>query len=403
MGPVVNDETMNLKQIQSALALTDSDGWLFYDFHNRDHIGYRVLGLDFKKPCSRRWFCYVPRTGKPLKLVHAIEPKMLATVPGATTVYRGHVDLHAALREMLKGARRVAMQYSPMGNVPTISLTDAGTVELIRSYGVEVVSSAELVARTYSTIDARGFELHQEAGRKVQAIKNDAFKKIFDAIKKGKKLDEYSLQQQIMERFVTENLTSGLHGPIIAANAHAADPHFEPTKKNSQVFKKNDRILLDIWAKVNVPGAIYYDITWCGYAGEKPPALYVKRFDIAMQARDAAIQFASDSLAAGRTVRGWEVDQACRNVIAAQGLEPFFRHRTGHSIDASVHGEGANIDGLETKDDRSILPNTCFSIEPGIYKAGIGVRTEVSVCVDAKKRVSVFGDIQTALVTPETL
>jgi Xaa-Pro dipeptidase len=390
---------INLKSIQNALATLDVDGWLFYDFHNRDHIGYRVLGLDFKKPCSRRWFCYVPRVGKPSKLVHAIEPRVLASVPGTSIIYRGHVELLAGLQSMLKGVRRVAMQYSPLGNIPTISLTDAGTVELVRSLGVDVASSAELVARIYSTIDARGFELHQEAGRKVQAIKNDAFKTIFNAIKRGKKLDEWTLQQQILKRFAAENLTSGTSAPIIAINNHAADPHFEPTQKNARVFQKNDRILLDIWAKVNAPGAIYYDITWCGFAGAKPPVAYAKQFGIAMQARDAAIAFATDSLAAGKTVRGWEIDKACRDVIAAANLEPYFLHRTGHSIDTSVHGEGANIDGLETKDDRAILPNTCFSVEPGIYKGGIGVRTEVSVCVDAKKRVSVYGDVQTELVT----
>ncbi len=390
---------MNLKHIQSALVTQNVDGWLFYDFHNRDHIGYRVLGLDFKKHCSRRWFCYVPRVGKPIKLVHVIEPKMLATVPGSTIIYRGHVELLAGLKTMLKGVKCVAMQYSPLANVPTISLTDCGTVELIRSLGVEVASSAELVARIYSTIDARGFALHEEAGVKVQAIKNDAFKQIFTAIKRGKKLDEFSLQQQIMKRFAAENLTSGSSGPIIATNDHAAEPHFEPTQKNSRVFKKGDRILLDIWAKVNAPGGIYYDITWCGYAGEKPPATYARNFSIVVQARDAAIQFATHSLAAGKTLRGWEIDKACRDVIAAQNLEPYFRHRTGHSIDTSVHGEGTNIDGLETKDERTILPNTCFSVEPGIYKNGIGVRTEVSVCVDAKSRCKVFGDIQRELVT----
>ena len=189
-----------------------------------------------------------------------------------------------------------------------------------------------------------------------------------------------------------------MSAPIVAANEHAADPHFEPARESSHVFKENDRVLLDIWAKVNAPGAIYYDITWCGYAGEKPPAEYARLFALAVQARDAAIDFARNSLASGKTVRGWEIDKACRDVIAAQNLEPYFLHRTGHSIDTSCHGEGANIDGLETQDDRAILPSTCFSIEPGIYKSGIGVRTEVSVCVDAKKRVRIFGDVQKELV-----
>ncbi|HLX60240.1 MAG TPA: M24 family metallopeptidase [Planctomycetota bacterium] len=393
---------MNLKKIQSALTKLDLDGWLFYDFHNRDHIAYRVLGLDFNKPCSRRWFCFVPRAGKPIKLVHAIEPRVLDSVSGKKIVYRGNVELHGGLREMLSGAGKVAMQYSPNASVPTNSLVDAGTVELVRALGVEVVSSAELVARIYSTLDAHGFALHAQAGNKVQGIKDEAFALIFNAIRKGKKLDEFSLQQHILKRFAQENLTSGLSAPIVAANDHAADPHFEPTSENSRVFKKNDRILLDIWAKVNAPGAIYYDITWCGYAGANPPAAYVKQFDLAMRARDEAIDFVRKALAEGKTVRGWEVDKACRDVIAAEGLEQYFLHRTGHSIDTSVHGDGANIDSLETQDDRAILPNTCFSIEPGIYKNGIGVRTEVSVCVDGKKRVTIFGDVQRELVTMQT-
>ena len=390
---------MNLKKIQSALSQFDADGWLLYDFHNRDHIAYRVLGVDFSKPCSRRWFCYIPRRGRPIKLVHAIEPRALDVFLGKKLIYRGHVELHAGLKQMLAGARRVAMQYSPQANVPTVSLTDAGTVELVRSLGVKVVSSAELVARIYSTIDARGFALHAEAGRKVQAIKDEAFALIFDAVRRGRKLHEWAVQQYILKRFGEAQLSCGHSAPIVAANEHAADPHFELTQQNSRPFKKNDRILLDIWAKVNAPGAIYYDITWCGYAGERVPDAYVKQFALAVRARDAAIGFVRTALEEGRNVRGWEVDKACRDVIADAGLERYFLHRTGHSIDTSVHGDGANIDSLETKDDRAILPSTCFSIEPGIYKNGIGVRTEVSVCVDAKNRVKIYGDVQRQLVT----
>ena len=391
---------MKLKQIQSALKQTGSaDGWLFSDFHHRDPLGGRVLGLDPGKICKRRWFYFVPASGAPWKLVHAIEQFVLDGLPGKKWVYRGHAELREKLQELLRGARGVAMQYSPLGRVPMVSLIDAGTVELVRSLGVEVRSSADLIARIHSTVSARGFKLHAEAGRKVQAVKDAAFKKIFDAIARGRKLDEYALQQFIAGRFAAENLICDAP-PIVAIDEHAADPHFEVSKKSPRVFKKNSRILLDMWAKVNAPGAIYYDITWCGYAGATPPARYAKLFELVTRARDAALDFVRDGLAAGRTVRGWEVDKACRDVIAAQGLEPHFLHRTGHSIDTDVHGSGANIDGLETLDDRAILPATCFSIEPGIYLDGIGVRTEVSVCVDAKNRVKVIGEIQRELVLP---
>ena len=391
---------MKLHQIQSALKQTGAaDGWLFSDFHHRDPLGGRVLGLDPAKICKRRWFYFVPAVGAPQKLVHAIEQFVLDDLPGKKCVYRGHVELREKLQALLQGARSVAMQYSPMGHVPMVSLIDAGTVELVRSLGVEVRSSADLIARIHSIVSTRGFKLHAEAGLKVQAIKDAAFKKIFDAVASGRKLDEFALQQFIVERFAQANLVSDAP-PIVAVDDHAADPHFEVSKKNPRAFKKHSRILLDMWAKVNAPGAIYYDITWCGYAGAKPPARYAKLFEHVTRARDAALDFVRDGLAAGRTVRGWEIDKACRDVIAAQGLEPHFLHRTGHSIDSDVHGSGANIDGLETLDDRAILPSTCFSIEPGIYLDGIGVRTEISVCIDAKNRVKVIGDMQRELMLP---
>jgi Xaa-Pro aminopeptidase len=291
------------------------------------------------------------------------------------------------------------MNYSPNNNIPSVSLVDAGTVELVRSLGVEVLSSADLVAAIHSTIDARGLALHQKAGTKIQAIKDEAFELIFRAVKKGKALSEYAVQQHIMKRFAEEKITSGSHGPIVAANAHAADPHFEPPQKGSSNFKRGDRILLDIWGKSDEPDGIYYDITWCGIAAEKPVPKYAELFALAVQARDAALEFVREGLAAGKTVRGYEVDQVCRGVIAKGGYERYFSHRTGHSIGTEVHGEGANIDSIETLDDREILPNTIFSIEPGIYVDSIGVRTEISVCVGAKQDVHVYGPIQSELIT----
>lgn len=390
---------MNVKTLQAAISATEADGWLLCDFHNRDPIAARVLGLDARAYNTRRWFYYIPRVGQPQKIVHSIEAKALDACPGIRYLYRGHEELHNALRSVLKGVRRVAMNYSPRNNIPTVSTVDAGTVELIRSFGVEVISSANLVAAMHSTIDARGLAAHQKAGKIIQTVKDEAFGLIFHAIKKGKKLSEFDVQQYIMERFAEEGVTSGSHGPIVAANAHAADPHFEPPAKGSSVFKKGDRILLDIWGKLNQPDGIYYDITWCGFAGEKPPADYVKLFALAVRARDTALQFARDAFAEGRTVRGNEVDQVCRGVIASGGYEKFFTHRTGHSIGTEVHGEGANIDSIETLDDRALLPATCFSIEPGIYASPIGVRTEISVCITPKKQVEVYGAIQTELLT----
>lgn len=389
---------MNLKNLQRQIASQKLGGWLFCDFHNRDHIAYKVLGLDFKKPCSRRWFYFVPAGGTPLKLAHAIEPAYLKSLPGRTQIYSSWQTLQLGLKKMLAGAGTVAMQYSPRNNIPTISLVDGGTLELVRSCGVKIASSAELVQRIYSLLTPAGYSSHQRAGKKVQAIKDQAFALIITALQKNKQVTELDVQQFILRRFEEENLYCGGSGPIVASNAHAADPHFEPTAKNAKVLKKNDRILIDLWAKENISEGIYYDITWCGYLGKTPPTLYLKLFNLAMQARDAALQFIDTSLQEGKTIRGWEVDKVCRGVIHNAGLGDYFVHRTGHSIDSHVHGEGANIDSLETQDDRQLLPGSCFSIEPGIYYRGTGVRTEVSVCIDMRYRMRVFGPIQRELI-----
>ena len=408
---------MDLRKIQQAIAAQDIDGWLFCDFHNREHIAYRILGLDINKSCSRRWFYFVPRRGAPVKLVHAIEQGALSALPGKTRVYAGWEALKENLGAILnqtgsphpglaslarpspggRGKRRVAMQYSPKNNIPTISLVDAGTIELVRSLGVEVVSSADLVQRLYSLVDDKRFKSHQKAGKLVQKIKDDAFALIINSLNRKKAISELDVQKFIMDRFEENNLTTN-HGPIVAANEHAADPHFEPTAKNSKRFKKNDRVLIDLWAKLKTHDAVYYDITWCGFLGSSPPAEYVKRFQITMNARDAAINFVRDSLRAGKTIRGWEVDKVCRGVITDAGFGKYFVHRTGHSIDTSVHGEGANIDSLETQDDRKLIPGALFSIEPGIYKDGIGVRSEVDVYISLHGDVCVEGAVQQELI-----
>jgi Xaa-Pro dipeptidase len=391
---------MDLKKIQSALVDQKIDGWLFCDFHNREHIAQRVLGLNNKKFASRRWFYFVPRSGAPRKLVHAIEPGMLDALPGGADVYASWEQLRAKLRTLVKGAKKIAMQYSPLNNIPTNSLVDAGTIELVRSCGAHVVSSADLVQQLYSLLDAKGWRSHQKAGVLIQQIKNDAFDLIFSSVKKNKPITELDVQKFILKRFKKENLTCGHGGPIVGANEHAADPHFEPTEKNAKRLKRGDKILIDLWAKFDEPGAIYYDITWCGFIGDNPPPEYVRVFGLAMRARDAALDFIGQSIARKKPIRGWEVDKVCRGIIAGDGLGEHFVHRTGHSIDTSVHGEGANIDSLETQDDRQLIPGALFSIEPGIYlpKKKLGVRTEIDGFIDFNGELKVAGEIQKSLI-----
>jgi Xaa-Pro aminopeptidase len=300
---------------------------------------------------------------------------------------------------MLGSARTIAMQYSPENNIPYIGLVDAGTIELVRSFGPKVVTSADLVQRFEATYGDEGLKSHTWAGERVQRIKDEVFASMAAALASGARVTEYELKEQIVRRFEEEGLTCEGESPIVGFNDHPADPHFEPTKANAYALKKGDTILLDLWARRVEPVGVYYDITWCAFAGKAPPAPYAEIFRVVRDARDAAVAFVSRRLETGAPVHGHEVDDACRKVVRDAGYGDAFLHRTGHSIGTSVHGNGANIDNLETKDERLIVPGTCFSIEPGIYLAGsMAVRTEVDVFVTPAGKAVVVGDIQRELV-----
>ncbi len=389
---------MDLQKIQNSINELKGDGWLFCDFHNRDHIAYDVLGLDKGTMSTRRWFYLIPAKGNPIKLVHQIEEERLDGLPGQKKTYSGWVEMHARLEEMLLGHQKIFMQYSPMNNLPVISLVDAGTAELVRSFGIEIMSSKDLVQIFKSQLSEENIQTHIEAGKIVQKAKDDAFKFIESALKAGRKVTEYEVQTFIKNEFTKNNLTSDGALPIVAVNDHAANPHFGPSPDNTYEIKKGDRILIDLWARLDTPTGIYYDITWCGYAGQEPPEKYVDLFRIIVEARKKAKNFIVDQFAAKKAIYGWQVDKVCRDHIAENGYADFFLHRTGHSIDTAVHGSGVNLDNLETKDDRQILCGTCFSIEPGIYKKEMGVRTEINVFIDHDGKVHSFGKEQEELL-----
>ena len=389
---------MNLTTIQAALRQRGLDGWLFTDHHGRDPLAYRILGIPGGM-CSRRWWYFVPAQGAPAGLAHKVEPRKLDTLPGKIEHYIAWTELHAKLRSILSGSRRIAMQYSPNNDIPYIGLVDAGTVELIRACGPEVVTSADLVQQFEAVTGPEGFESHAWAGVIVQGIKDEAFAMMSDAVREGHHLTEFQVKEQIVRRFAEERLTCEGESPIVGFNDHPADPHFEPTAANAYALKRDDTVLLDLWARRDDPPGIYYDITWCAYAGTVPPPKYVAIFDAARRARDAAYQFVHARLEAGTPTRGCDVDDVCRKVVRDAGYGEHFLHRTGHSIGVTVHGNGANIDNLETKDERLIVPGTCFSIEPGIYLAGsMAVRTEIDVFVTLKGRAEVIGAVQDELV-----
>jgi Xaa-Pro dipeptidase len=387
---------MNLEAIQKELRKAKLDGWLFYDFHNRDHLAYKILGLE-NKHTTRRWFYFIPAKGEPKKLVSAVESTKLDSLPGKKFVYLPYEEQHKLLKKILGSSKKIAMQYSPKNNIPYVSLVDAGTIELIKSFGVKVISSADLISIFEALIDERGYQLHKEAQRDIDEIRKLAFQKIRDAINSGQRLTEYELQQFIMERFRERNLYTNAE-PIVGINDHPADPHFEP-KPDGYFFKEGDTVLIDLWAKKNVEGGIYYDITWVGFVGQNPPEKYLQIFEVAKNARNTAIKFIQESLSKKRKIYGWQIDDVCRNVVKKAGFGKYFIHRTGHSIGEETHGNGPNIDNLETKDERELMPGCLFSIEPGIYLPGeMAVRTEVNVFIHKDYTAEVTGEIQNELV-----
>jgi len=390
---------MNIERIQASLKAKHIDGWLFYDFHNRDPIAYKVTGLDFGKFTSRRWFYWIPAQGEPVRLGHKVEPTKLDALPGKLKYYLSWRELHESLKEILGSARKVAMQFSPMAAIPYVSTVDGGTVDLVRSLGFDVVSSADLVQEFEAVLDDKAFQSHVEAGKKIQTIKDQAFDEIRKAVSANKKLTEFDLQQFILRRFDEEGLDCKGENPIVGIDAHPADPHFEPKKEGSYVFKPGSKVLIDLWAKLKKPGAVFYDITWCGFVGKTPPPKYAQIWEAVRDARKAAVAFVRERYRAKKPVAGWEVDDACRAVVRDRGFADFFIHRTGHSIGEEVHGNGVNIDNLETRDERLIVPGICFSIEPGIYLQGeMAVRSEIDVFVTPSGDVSVVGDEQENLI-----
>jgi Xaa-Pro aminopeptidase len=389
---------MDLQKIQKALRDKRIDGWLLCDFRNRDYLAYRVVGLNFEKMTSRRWYYYIPARGEPRKLVSAVERMRLDSLPGKRMVYLSWQELHSSLKKMMGPKKTIAMQYSPKNNVPYVSIVDGGTIELLKSLGYKIVSSADLVQMFVSVIPEEGYRTHIEAGRIMDRIRAEAFDRIRNAVRNNTGESEYDVQQYMMRRFKEEALTT-YDPPMVGVNDHPADPHFDTLKEGARVFKKGDTVLIDMWAKKDVPGGIYYDITWVGYIGDTPPAKYVKIFNAVKAGRDAAVEFVREKFARGEACYGWEVDDACRNVIKKAGFGKYFLHRTGHSITEETHGNGVNIDNLETKDERALLPGCCFSIEPGIYLEGeMAVRTEINMFIRHDGVPEVTGEVQQDLV-----
>ena len=389
---------MDIAGVQSALKADGIDAWLLYDFRGLNPIAVEVSGVGRQGGhlATRRWYYLIPAAGEPRGLVHAIERNTLAHLPGATERYAGRDELEAGLKRLVAGVRRVAMEYSPKCAIPYVARVDAGTIELVRQLGVDVVSSGDLVQRFASTWSAAAVEMHRAASTKLYTIKDRAFEAIARRTRDGVATTEYDVQQLMAGWFREEGLVSD-SDPVVSAAENAGNPHYLPTKTRSRTVGRDELVLLDLWGKLDRPGAVFADITWVGFTGARAPGPHRQAFDAVRAARDAAVSLVQRAAAGGQELRGWQVDRAASAVLKSAGYGDRILHRTGHSLGETVHGTGVNMDDYETHDDRRLLSGTGFTIEPGVYFTDFGVRSEINMIV-LDHDAAVTGPLQTEIV-----
>lgn len=388
----------DLDAIQTAIAEFEMDGWLLYDFRNSNVLAKRILDIPDEAMGSRRFFYFIPATGSPIKLVHRIEDNALDHLPGEKKIYLRWQELEAGVEQMVSGVSKLAMEYSPRNANPYISKVDAGTVELVRSFGVDVVDSGDLIQLFEATLDDEQWQMHLEVSKHTNSAFDVAWKFIADQVRATGSVDEVAVRQAIMNHFESHNMTTH-HAPIVGVGENGGLPHYETGTGANTTIHQDDFVLVDLWAKFKRPRAVYSDLTRTGFVGTEVPEKYTKIFDIVAAARDAGIQCVKDAFAEGRELRGYEVDRATRKVIDDAGYGEFFTHRTGHNMAQETHGNGAHMDDLETHEERLVLPRTLFTIEPGIYLPEFGVRSEIDIFIDAEKNVHVTGgELQTEVV-----
>jgi Xaa-Pro aminopeptidase len=392
-------ESLDLSSIQAALKADAVDGWLLYDFRGLNPIAADVTGVlrQGGHLATRRWYYLIPADGTPRALVHAIEPHSLSHLPGETLKYSGREQLGEALPVLLRGMRTVAMEYSPKCAIPYVSRVDAGTVELVRQCGVEVVSSGDLVQRFSAVWDGGEISSHMDASAALYRVKDRAFDAVTRRLHDGIATTEYDIQQLMAGWFREEGLVSDSE-PMVSAEENAGNPHYLPTAAQHRTIGKNELVLLDLWGKLDQPGAVYADITWVGFTASSVPTRQAEAFAAAAAARDAAVRLVKSRVGAGQAVRGWEVDQAASSILREAGYGARILHRTGHSLGETVHGTGVNMDDYETHDDRRLLPGTAFTIEPGVYFPDFGIRTEINMIVGTGS-AEVSGPLQSAILT----
>ncbi|GIW79522.1 MAG: peptidase M24 [Gemmatales bacterium] len=390
----------DLKAVQQAIGEQGLDGWLLYDFRGLNVLARRVLEFPEGQFLSRRWFYYVPASGAPKKLVHKIEPHALDFLPGDNRMtYLRWQELEAGVKELVAGAKTIAMEYVPRNANPYISRVDAGTVELVASFGPKIVPSGDLIQLFEACWDDEQWEMHLEAAKHTASAFQTAFAFLAERVRQHGSVRETEVQQRILDHFKEHGLITD-HAPICAVGPHSGDPHYAPQAGKDSAIKEGDFVLIDLWAKLDKPRGVYSDLTWTGFVGTEVPDKYDKIFQIVARARDAAIERVKTAFEKKEPLQGWQVDRAAREVIDRAGYGEYFCHRTGHSIGQETHGNGANMDDLETREERRVLPRTCFSIEPGIYLREFGIRSEVNVYIDKHGRVHVTGPTPQTAVVP---
>ena len=389
---------LDIGAVQKALKADGLDAWLLYDFHGSNPVSYRLAGMaDTGHLGTRRWFYLIPQAGEPQALVHAIERYNLDHLPGSKTVYAGREQLQSGLAQLLKGLKRVAMEYSPNNAIPYVSRVDAGTIEMVRSFGVDVASSGDLIQQFEARWDDAAMATHRAASEKLYRIKDRAFEEVARRLRGGVATTEYDIQQQMVGWFKDEGLVSD-SAPCVSAQENAGNPHYLASAAEHRVIRKDELVLLDLWGKLDTPAAVFADITWIGFTGPNVPDRMAQAFGAICGARDAAVDVVQSAARAGREVRGFEADRAARKVLIDAGYEDAILHRTGHSLGENVHGNGAHLDDYETHDERRLLPGSGFTIEPGLYFKDFGVRTEINM-VWAASGPEVTGPRQKAILS----
>lgn len=384
------EDTMQFQEMQQAVHDAGFDGWLLYDFRGINPLARTVLKLDSQHVGSRRWFYFIPQSGEAIKIVHTIEADALDSLPGSKITYRSWRELHSALESTLQSSQTIAMEYSPQANNPYVSRVDGGTIELVRSQGVEISSSGNLVQFFEARLSDKQWEMHLQADQVTRESFEMAWKFIEEQVNQHGKVEEQVVCDRITDFFESQNMTT-YSPPIVAKPPYNRLPHYETGTGEDTAIRAGDLVMIDQWCKLKAPGAIYSDVTRMAYLGDEIPEKYSNAFSVVIQARDAGIKLIKQRFAASQDLYGWEIDRTVREVIETAGFGDAFLHRTGHSLSQEVHGNGAHLDDLEMHEDRLILKETLFTIEPGIYLDDFGMRSEIDVFIDSQGEVIVTG------------